>query len=105
MIGALRQRIELLRPQRLADGGGGWEVGYQSVGSIAAGVEGRRARSERSLDSRRTRRRRRFTIRTRPDLVFEMRIAHGGRHYRIVDIQPLDQGGRFTRIEAEEIPA
>lgn len=102
MIGALRERVEILKPTRVADGGGGYSFSYQSIGDVAAQTQGQRAIRDRSMDMAAFRRRMRFTIRSRDDLVFEMRLVHNGQHYRITDIQESDQKGRFTRIVGEE---
>lgn len=102
MIGTLRDRIELLKPVRVADGGGGFSVDYQSLGDIAAQTEGQRSVRDRSIEMTTLRRRKRFIIRSRDDLVFEMRIVHHGQHYRITDIQDDDSKGRFTQVLCEE---
>lgn len=103
MIGSLRERIEILRPLRIPDEGGGYSFAYSSVGSVAAKSAGRRAGRDRSLELARFRLRRSFVIRHRDDIIFEMRLVHRGRTFRITDIQEQDEQGRFTRLEAEEI--
>ncbi|MEO1042133.1 MAG: head-tail adaptor protein [Pseudomonadota bacterium] len=102
MIGALRDRVEILKPTRISDGGGGYSFSYQSVGDVAAQTQGQRAVRDRSTEMIAYRRRKRFIIRSRSDLVFEMRLVHKGQHYRITDIQDEDQKGRFIRIVGEE---
>lgn len=105
MIGQLRDRVEILRPVRTPDGGGGHGITYTSLGTVAARHESRRAAGDGALGAVRFRRRATFLIRHRPDLVFEMRLVHQGRHYRITDIQERQQGGRFTLVEGEEAAA
>ncbi|MEM9286311.1 MAG: head-tail adaptor protein [Pseudomonadota bacterium] len=102
MIGALRDRVEILKPTRVADGGGGYSFAYQSLGDVAAQTQGQRAVRDRSYEMTALRRRKRFIIRSRDDLVFEMRLVHCGQHYRITDIQDDDPKGRFTQILCEE---
>ncbi|MEO1658901.1 MAG: head-tail adaptor protein [Pseudomonadota bacterium] len=102
MIGALRERVEILKPTRIADGGGGYSFSYQSLGDVAAQAEGQRTARDRSVEMTALRRRKRFIIRSRDDLVFEMRLVHRGQHYRITDIQDDDPKGRFVAILGEE---
>ncbi len=102
MIGTLRDRVELLKPIRVADGGGGYGIDYQSLGEISAQAEGQRSVRDRSVEMTTLRRRKRFIIRSRDDLVFEMRIVHRGQHFRITDIQDDDPKGRFMQVLCEE---
>jgi len=105
MIGELRDHVEILKPQRVPDGGGGYAFAYTSLGTVSAQAQARRAGRDRSVEPSAFRRRKRFTIRSRDDLVFEMRLVHEERRYRITDIQQQDQKGRLTMIEGEEIVA
>lgn len=104
MIGELRERVELLKPLRIPDGGGGYAFDYTSLGTVSARADARRSGADRSLGLTQYRRRQRFLIRSRHDLVFEMRLVHRGCRYRIIDIQEQDQSGNFTLIEGEETP-
>lgn len=103
MIGELRDEIEILRPQRIVDEGGGYSFGYLSLGTVAAKAEQRRAARDLTFGTEQLRARKSFLIRRREDLIFEMRIVESGQTYRITDIQDQDQNGRFALIQAEEI--
>ncbi len=103
MIGGLKDRVEILKPARAPDGGGGFAIDYAPMAEVHARLESRRARKERLADQVFFRRRETFTIRSRTDLVFEMRLRHGGRTFRITSIDDRDPQGRLTVIEAEEI--
>lgn len=105
MIGAMRDRVEILRPVRQPDEGGGFSIGYTSLGTVSAKRQARSARTDRSLDMPQQRRRERFVIRYRDDMIFEMRLVHRGRQFRVTDIQDQDDKSRFTLIEGEEINA
>lgn len=105
MIGDMRERVEILKPQRIVDGGGGWQVGYASLGSVSAQVESRPAGTDRSLGKALRRQRKRFTIRRRDDLVFEMQLIHRGQRFRITDIREHGRKGTYTLLDVEEAPA
>ena len=105
MIGDLRERVELLKPQRVPDGGGGYAFNYTSLGTVSAQAQAGKSSRDRSMGLTQLRRRQRFLIRSRDDLVFEMRLVHEGRRYRITNIQQQDQRGQYTLIEGEETPA
>nr|WP_233061597.1 head-tail adaptor protein [Parvularcula mediterranea] len=99
----MRDEIEILRPHRIVDEGGGYSFGYQSLGTVAARAERKRAARDRTFGAEQLRSRKSFLIRSRDDLIFEMRIVERGQTYRITDIQDQDQTGRFALIEGEEI--
>lgn len=104
MIGSLRERVEIFRPLRNPDGGGGYELSYTPVATVPARAEGQRAVRDRSVGRELWRRRIRFMMRARDDLIFEMRLLHRGRFYRITDIQDADEKRRFALIQGEEVP-
>ena len=102
MIGEMRERAAILRPQRVPDGGGGYAVDYAPVAEIAVGVESRSAARDRLTGAEARLRRRRFLMRRRSDLIFEMRIVHQDTTYRITDIRDASQG-RLSLVDGEEI--
>ncbi len=104
MSGALREPLTLLRPERQADGGGGWSVTWQEAGTVFAAREAQPAANAELFGQAMKRRRQVFTLRGGGDIVFEMRLRHRGRDYRINDIQEADGKDRFLRIFAEEVP-
>lgn len=103
MIGAMRDNVEILRPQRIPDEGGGYSIAYTSIGSVSAKAEARRAARDRSITPMQYRHRKRFLMRRRDDLIFEMRLVYRGDQFRIINIQDQDHQGRFTVVEAEEM--
>ena len=102
MISSLRDRLTLLSPVRTADTGGGYEVSYTPKATVAArgtSLSGaRRPLADRDLPVRR----RKFVLRYRDDLVFEMRLTHQDTTYLITDIQE-DEQRRFHTVTAEEL--
>lgn len=103
MIGTLRNRVEILKPQRVPDGGGGYSIQYTSLGSVSANVSSRSSVKDRAMGDYKYRRKRRFLVRQRDDLIFEMRLLFNGSQYRITDIQDENADDQTTLIEAEEI--
>lgn len=102
MISPLRDRVTLLAPLRTPDDGGGFEITYTERATVAARREALSSRTTGLADRKIPATRQRFTFRHRDDLVFEMRLAHGGRTYRLTDIQE-DEQNRFQTVTAEEI--
>lgn len=103
MIGALREELVLLAPLRVGDGGGGADIQYQVRDMVRARSQSRSATMDRAAGRFARQQRRQFTIRYRDDLVFEMRLEHAGRRYRITDIQEEDDRKRYHFVTAEEI--
>ena len=102
MISPLRDRVTLLAPTRTPDEGGGYAITYAERATVAARRENLGGRTVNLADRKVPAMRRRFTFRHRDDLVFEMRLAHGGRTYRVTDIQE-DEQNRFQIVTAEEV--
>lgn len=99
----LHDRAVLLRPQRVPDEGGGYAFTFNEVAEVAVGVENRSSTANRRLGTERRSRRRRFVLRSRSDLIFEMRIRHRGTTYRITDIRDNEAQGRLSVVDGEEI--
>ncbi|MEM9421179.1 MAG: phage head closure protein [Pseudomonadota bacterium] len=103
MIGPLRERVTLLSPVRVPDGGGGFDVQYTvksrvkartvTQGSTLDNIAGRNARGQI----------RQFTLRYRSDLLYEMRLEHAGKRYRITNITEEDDRKRYHFVIGEEI--
>ncbi len=103
MIGVLREELILLAPVRIPDQGGGFDIQYsvhdtvrtrsETRGSVFDNVGGRRAGGQTRL----------FTLRYRDDLVYEMRLEHTGRRYRITDIREEDDRKRYHFVTGEEV--
>jgi head-tail adaptor len=101
MIGELRDKVTLLAPVRVADGGGGLEISYDERATVPASSRTVSARRDRAMLAGFPLPRRRFAIRFRDDLVYEMRLRHDGRTYRITDIAEDDARRRYQIITAE----
>lgn len=103
MIGEMNDRAVILRPQRVADEGGGFAITFADLADVAVGVEDRSSSRDRTFGDERPRRRRRFLMRQRSDLIFEMRIRHQDHIYRITDIRDGGGQGRLAMVDGEEI--
>lgn len=102
MIGALRETITFLTPRREPDLGGGYEIVFEPHQTVPARVDAVAGTATPFIDRRLPVRRRRFTMRHREDIVFEMRVRHRGIVYRITDIQH-DEQRRFQTVTGEEV--
>ena len=103
MIGNLRERVTLLSPVRLPDTGGGADIQYQTRDTIWAQTQLQGSAIDNEGGRRAGLARRQFTLRHREDLIFEMRLKHRGKTYRITDIQEDDDKKRFHFITGEEV--
>ena len=101
-VGALRERIVLLRPVRVPDGGGGYEVTYEERGAVWAAAEDRASVLDR-LGARSPRLRRRFTVRAGTDVLFETRIRHEGTTFCVTDIREARGPKPSRTIDAEAL--
>lgn len=102
MIGALRDRLTLLTPTRIADAGGGYQITYAEKDTVPARRIDSSSRNRAFVDRKLPVRRKQFTFRHRDDLVFEMRLRYEDRTYRITDIQ-VDEQRRYQTVTAEEM--
>ena len=98
MIGALRNRIEILTPSRIADGAGGAAVDWLAGPSLWAAVE--RLASTRDFSGDRTRRLRRLaaTVRYRNDIALGDRLRFDGAVYDITSIEDGPDDRRLTLV-------
>lgn len=104
MIGNLTDRLEILKPQRQADGGGGYAIVYASLGTVAASPSLMGAARDDAAGQPVRRRRQRFLIRQRTDMVYEMMLGHAGRRYRITDMREEGVAAGLLAITGEEVP-
>ena len=101
-LGALRERIALLHPVRVPDGGGGHEVAYEERETVWAAAEDRPAALGR-LGAASQKPRRRFTVRAGTDVLFETRIRHEGVTFRVTDIRLRRGPTPYQTIDAEAL--
>lgn len=101
-LGALRERIVLLQPVRVADGGGGHEITYEERDTVWAAAEDRSSVFGR-LGDRGRRSRRRFTVRAGVRVLFESRIRHEGQTFRVTDIRQRRGPKPFQTIDVEAV--
>ncbi|MCQ8184238.1 phage head completion protein [Parvularcula maris] len=104
MSSELSERIEILRPQRVPDGGGGYAIDYVAEAELYAGVQRRGAGRERLAGSVQ-RQRVRFKLRTESELLYEQRLRHQGTDYRITRISDEGRNDAFALVDAEEVRA
>lgn len=105
MIGALRNRIELLTATRIADGGGGAAIVWLPGPELWAAVE--RLASTQSLEGGRRRRLKRIaaTIRERNDIPLGARISFEGETWEVVSLEEARLDGRRLTLICEEVPS
>ena len=102
-VGSLRERVTLLHPVRTPDGGGGHAIAYEERETVWASSEDRPSLMDRLGGRPRRALRRRFTLRERTDLLFETRLRHAGRTFRVTDIQSRAGRKPYLVVSAEEV--
>lgn len=103
MIGSLRHRAELLAPSRVADGGGGAQLVFASLGDVAAHITPRSGGQHKAAGFRRAASRHRVILRQHDDLSGDYRLRFDGREHRILDQQNEVPGPGFITLHVEEI--
>lgn len=103
MISGWREKVTVLAPVRTADEGGGYAITYEERDTVTTRTETRPTRSEKRYGQSFQRTQRRFTIRYKDDLVYEMRLRHRGTDYHITDIQEEDDRRRFQTVTGVEV--
>jgi len=102
-------RLTLEAPQRIADGGGGWQVVWNALGTLWAEIRSSGARERVSGGREISRITHRITIRAaevgsdrRP--VPEQRFRKGGRTFAIRGVTEADDRGGYLTCWVEEGP-
>lgn len=101
----LTERVVILQPVLIPDGGGGNATAWNNFASLWAEVVlpgGGEARLAAQMDSRT---RCRVTIRRRLDVTGAMRISHRGKIYEILAVLPDHKDRRATALICEEVIA
>lgn len=104
MIGALRDRIEILAASRHDDGAGGASLEWSPAGSGWASVERLSSVRDVSGEGRRRLRRIAVRIRPRPEITLGRRIRFDGADYEIVSMEDVGARDRILLV-CEEIAA
>jgi head-tail adaptor len=96
VIGQLRHRVEILAPERLADGAGGARLAWTPVETLWAGLQ--HLPSVRDTSGARIRRLRRIaaTMRWRPTIALGRRLRFDGALFDIVSVE--SEGGREPTV-------
>jgi SPP1 family predicted phage head-tail adaptor len=104
VIGELRKRIEIRRPERAADGAGGALVAWSTVETVWAGL--RRLPSVRDLSGDRNAILRRIaaTIRARSAVRLGQRVRVDGVDYEITSIESEGERDKRLTLICEEMP-
>jgi head-tail adaptor len=105
----LATRLTLEAPQRIADGGGGWQVVWSEVGTVWAELRPGGAREGVSGAREVSRVTHRITIRSAPlgsarRPAADQRFRLGKRVFAILGVAEADGGGAYLTCWAEEGP-
>jgi len=99
-IGALRARITLLEPTRVADELGGGALSFTEAGSVWAEIEASGAGTSAAFDTRVAIAAFRVTIRRHDGVRAGWRLGWGARVMRVVGVR--DNGGARITLACEE---
>jgi SPP1 family predicted phage head-tail adaptor len=108
-IPRLSTRLTLEAPQRVADGGGGWQVVWQPLGTLWADLRPSSARERVSGERETSRVTHRITVRSAPEgsdrrPTAEQRFRKGGRIFAIRGVAEADDRGAYLTCWVEEGP-
>ena len=99
-IGALRARVKLQSPMRVADELGGAAILWTDAGDVWADIEADGVRESAAFDALASVARFRVTINQRDDVCAGWRIAWGVRRLRIVGV--VNDGAPRIQLNCEE---
>jgi SPP1 family predicted phage head-tail adaptor len=102
--GQLRHEMQLETQIRTADGSGGFTESWQAVATVFAHIEPVSAAQSFIGAQDREAVTHRITMRHRTNVKSGMRLAKGGRHFRLVTVRDPDETGRFLLCLTEEMP-
>ena len=102
MIGDLSRRITLQRPDRTADGGGGFETTWTSVGAAWASVRSSAGTEQDEGDDLVRRVGHQLRLRWRDDVVPGWRVVLEGRVLRVRSAVDRNGRKRWLDLECEE---
>lgn len=99
-IGALRARVKLQRPTRIADELGGAAIAWSDEGDAWAEIEAGGAGERAAFDAAPSTASYRITINRRDDVRAGWRIAWGTRRFRIIGV--ADDGAPRLQLNCQE---
>lgn len=103
MIGDLREKVDLLAPVDVADGGGGYSRQYIQILTLDAATRTTGGIADNTAEQRTIRTRRQFTVRAHAELTPEKRLRHRSVLYRITAIRDEDDRRRYLTVDAVEV--
>ena len=101
MIGNLNHPLTLQSPQRIPDGGGGFETTWQDMAEVFARIDSVETEEIPERGGRVTRRRCRLTVHARADIAPGQRFWDGTRGYGILSLRDPDGRAVYLEILAE----
>lgn len=102
MIGRLRHRLTVQRPDRTADVGGGATITWTDVARVWGAVEPISGRETVVAERQQATVTHKVTLRYRADLDARMRILFGSRSFNIRSLVNPDERGRWLICLCEE---
>ena len=102
VIGSLRHRVSIERPQRTATDGGAAVISWTSLGSVFARIEPVGGGEVEVADRQAGRVTHKVLMRYRGDVLPEMRIVAGTRVLEISAALDLDGRGRWLQCHCKE---
>lgn len=103
MLGEMRHRIILQRPQRISNGRGGWSINYEAGDQIEvwAAAEVLSINEQLRYQEHQETATMRFIVRATPFIASDTRILYNGNKYDIEQMAPTNV--RFLDIRAREV--
>lgn len=101
MIGNLNRPLTLQTPQRVPDGGGGFESTWQDEAEVFARIDAIETEEIPERGGRVARQRCRLTVHARAGLTPGKRFWDGSRGYGILTLRDPDGRGVYLEIQAE----
>ena len=102
-IGQLRHRVTLQQPSIAGDGMGGGARTWTDVATVWASVEPLRGSSFWQAQQTQTKTTHVITIRYRPGVTTDYRVAFAGRHFSIDVIQNPSEANRYLLLYCTEL--
>ncbi len=101
MIGNLNHPLTLQSPQRVPDGGGGFETTWQDMAEVFARIDAIETEDIPERGGRKKRQRCRLTVHARKDMAPGQRLWDGSRGYGILSLRDPEGRGVYLEILAE----
>ncbi len=101
--GLLDARLVLERPVETPDGQGGATIGFAALATLWGRIEPVAAKAEEAAGTLRMTVTHRIRLRRRDDLAGGMRLRKGARVFMLRAFRDLDETGRYTLCDCEEM--